>query len=422
MSAALPPFNPFSPDYLRDPAPVLKAMQASQPVFFFPPLNSWVVTRYDDVKAVALDAATFSSEAGGIMFPPPDDLAEGVPDLRRDELITTMDPPVHTRHRNVMAKSFAAPVLSRMEAIIAAEADRLIDGFIDRGEANLMEVFAVPLTINTIAALLGVPGDRKQDYREWSETFFSLLGPRVSAAAADAPRPELPEQDLRHRWTELADANRFFADYVAGRRDRPGEDIISAMLALKTEEGEAAIDDGSVVRHIISLIGAGHDTTANAIGHAILYLSGDPAQRDAVAADPALVENAVEETLRMRGSAAGGFRWTTKDVTLSGTSIPAQSMIYVLFAAAGHDETVFPDSLRFDVRRENAAKHLAFGFGRHSCIGSRLGRLQAQIALTALYRRIPDLALHPDFVPNYLPALAVTNLQNVDTVWAPTRA
>lgn len=119
----------------------------------------------------------------------------------------------------------------------------------------------------------------------------------------------------------------------------------------------------------------------------------------------------------MRGSVPGNFRVTTEDVVVRGVSIPANSLVYLLIAAGGHDEEIFPDSLNFDVRRENASKHLAFGFGRHTCIGNALARLQARIAIEELYRRIPSLTVRADFKPRYLPLMTVTGLQGLDVQW-----
>lgn len=224
----------------------------------------------------------------------------------------------------------------------------------------------------------------------------------------------MPDGELRERWNRLAHANRFLAEHVEHLDRNPGDDIISAMLHSREDDGTRTIERGAVIRHLIALVGAGHDTTANTIGHLAYYLSGTPAQRDALVADPSLAANAVEEGLRIRGSVPGNFRVTTVDVQLGETVIPKNAFVYLLSAAAGHDETVFPNSLAFDLRRDNARKHLAFGYGRHTCIGNHLARLQAQIAITELYRRLPQLGLVPGFERHYLPVLTVTGLLRLE--------
>jgi len=136
-------------------------------------------------------------------------------------------------------------------------------------------------------------------------------------------------------------------------------------------------------------------------------------------ASPDLIANAIEEAIRMRGSVPGVFRYTTCDAKLSGFTIPANSLVYLLAAASGHDESVFPDSMRFDIHRENASKHLAFGFGRHNCVGSGLARFQAAIAIRELYRRMPDLREVPGFRRIYTPFITVTGLTRLEVIWDP---
>jgi hypothetical protein len=304
-----------------------------------------------------------------------------------------------------------------MEGTVRTCANELIDGFIGAGHIDLMAEFCVPLTMNSILTILGVPPEHKSLYRQWTEDFFFLLTPRVLDGSAAAELRIVEDRELRERWGRLADANRFFAEYVASRKAAPGDDIISAMLQVADPDGRPAIDQGAVVLHLISLIGAGHDTTANTIAHLVKNLSDFPAARDQIVADLSLIPNAVEEGLRMRGSVPGNFRVTTADVVVRGVTIPANSLVYLLVAAGGHDEDVFPRSLEFDIRRENAAKHLAFGFGRHTCIGNGLARLQARIAVEEIYRRIPSLSVVPGFKPKYLPLMTVTGLLGLDVEW-----
>jgi cytochrome P450 len=411
MSAALhTEFDPLSPAYLRNPTPTLKRLHTQSPVFHYAPLDCWVVTRYRDLVAALKDTATFSSRATGFIRPPPD-LAPLVPDLSVEQVIITIDPPEHARHRNALARGFLAAIVARMEQVVQAHATALIDSFIHRQTVDIMADYAVPLTMNTIVEILGVPPGRKADYRQWSEDFFFLLTPRVLNAASTAERRVVPPAELHARWSRLAEANRFLAAYVDSRAERPGDDIISAMLTAREPDGSPSIDRSAVILHLISLIGAGHDTTANTIAHLVQNLSDAPDQQALLAANPALIPNAVEEGLRMRGSVPGNFRVTTAPVTFSGVTIPANALVYLLTAAGGHDEEIFPNSARFDIQRENANKHLAFGFGRHSCIGNALARLQARIAIAELTRRLPTLRVPPTFQRDYLPLMTVTGLQ-----------
>jgi cytochrome P450 len=334
--------------------------------------------------------------------------------LSVEEIIITLDPPVHSLHRNTMARGFLSPVINRMESAIRACAAQLLDSIADQSKVDLMSSYCVPLTMNSIVKILGVPEEHKASYRQWSEDFFFMLTPRV----LDAPCPQelriVPDAELRPRWGRLAEANKFLAEYVQARAADPGEDIISAMLAVTGEDGTPALSRGAVIRHLISLIGAGHDTTANAIAHLVMNFSNSPIARDAVMEDPTIFPNAVEEGMRMRGSVPGNFRVTTRDTDLRGQTIPRHSLVYLLIAAGGHDEEVFPNSLQFDVRRHNAHKHLSFGFGRHTCIGNALARLQTRIALEELFKRYPRARVTDGFEPEYLPLMTVTGLLGLE--------
>jgi cytochrome P450 len=414
-------FNPFSPAFTLDPAPIYKRLQNEEPVFFYEPLNCWVITKYEDIQTVLRDYATFSSRATGVIQPPID-LEPLVPDLKVEEIVITIDPPQHATHRNVMARSFTPAVIAQMGEFITKAANELIDGMIERGEADLMKAYAVPLTMNTIVKLLGLPPEHKEKYKKWTDDYFYLFTPRITAGGEASEMRQLEESDLRARWISLAEANRFFADYADQRLAEPGNDIISAMLQAKGADGEPAISKSAVVRHLISLVGAGHDTTANTIGNVIYHLCAAPGQRDLLVADPSLAANAVEEGLRMRTPVPGLLRVTTKAVEMSGVTIPANSLVYILIPAGGHDVKMFDDSLNFDISRSNAEQHMGFGVGRHSCLGSSLARQQAKIAIAELFRRIPDLALKPGYQRSYLPMMTVSHLLELPTVWQPGKA
>jgi cytochrome P450 len=420
MTVELIDFDPLSAAYLRDPAPALKRLQAEQPIFYYPPLDCWVFTRYHDLRAALADVVTFSSRATGFIRPPPD-LEPLVPDLSIEDVIITLDPPVHNVHRNTMAQGFRSSVVMRMDEVIRRCANQLIDDFEADGQVDLMREFCVPLTMNSIVELLGVPGEHRSLYRQWSEDFFFLLTPRVLGGSSAGELRQVDESELRARWARLADANRFLRDYVEHRARTPGDDVISAMLQVKDADGQPAIAQAAVILHLISLIGAGHDTTANTIAHLVQNLSDAPDQQERLLADPSLIPNAVEEGLRMRGSVPGNFRVTRREVIRGDVVIPANTLVYLLIAAAGHDEQVFPNSLRFDVHRPNAAQHLAFGFGRHSCIGNALARLQARIAITELYRRLPSLRVVAGYQRQYLPLMTVTGLQGLEVSWSKHR-
>jgi cytochrome P450 len=409
-------FDPLSPAYLRDPSPIVKAIQEERPVFYHEPLGCWVISRFEDVRSAFLASELFSSKATSFVKPPVD-MMDAVADLARDRIIIMLDAPEHARHRNAMARRFGSASIKHLEGFISAAANRLIDRFELTGRADLMGEFCIPLTMDTIIRVLGIPDDRRDDYRQWSEDFFSLLAPRRSGD--NSASSSFDETELRERWGRLAEASAYVKGYIAEMRLKPSGCVVSDMVSATDADGCPVLDEGDIVGHVLSLIGAGHDTTANAIAHTVLFLSEQPEQRDKIAIDPDLIPLAVEEGLRMRGSVPGLMRLTTRDVEICGVTIPAGELVYLLVAGAGHDEAVFPDSLKFDVERPNVGRHLAFGIGRHTCIGSALARLQATIALRELYRRMPDIRATHGQERHYLPLLTVTGLTGLEVQWTP---
>jgi cytochrome P450 len=166
------------------------------------------------------------------------------------------------------------------------------------------------------------------------------------------------------------------------------------------------------------MIAAGNDTTANLMAHMVMFFSEDPDALAEVRRDAAVMANAVEEGLRRRGSAPGHFRIATRDVEVAGTAIPAGSLLWLVYISAGHDEEHFPAPRAFDVHRANADHHLAFGRGRHMCMGAPLARLMARVGLQALYERIPALRMVPDQRLDYLPNLTVLTLKRLAVSWS----
>jgi cytochrome P450 len=411
-------FDPFGAEFLADPAPMIKRAQATQPVFYYPPLKMWVITSYEDICRAARDWETFSSKATG-MVPPPDDLKHKIPDTFVEDHYISLDPPEHTADRTAVARHFLPRELQKQEPNIRRIANTLIDGFIEKGSCDFMQDFCYPLSLGVIIELLGVPPERAADYRTWTEDLFSILTPK----SKDAVTKPMSETERRERWTRLAEGQEFFENLVAEREKCPMGDLISVILSAKKPTGEQAVLPRRVVRQINELVAAGNDTTANLMAHMLIYLGENPDQDAEVRANFQLLPDVVEETLRRRGTSPGLFRLTTKDVEIGGTTIPAGSLTWLLFIGGGLDESRFPDSSKFDIHRPNKEKHLAFGHGRHSCLGNPLARLEARAAFEELFRRIPDIHVKPGQDIEYLPVMTVTTLNHLAAEWTvPTTA
>jgi cytochrome P450 len=418
MAAVFPAFDPLSQEFLADPYPVLEQARRERPVFFYEPLQLWVVTRYDDIVRAVGDFETFSSRAIGVV-PPPPDIADRVPTELMDEAFIGLDPPQHTVSRKNANKAFTRGIVERLEGPMREIAAELLDGLVARGGCDLVNDYCYPYTLRVIVGMLGMPEQDIPRFLEWSESMFALMSPADADADAEEKGPSKPmdEQEARMHWLRIAEGREYYTRVVEEHRAEPREDMITAMIEARDDDGRPALPTGRIVTHITELIAAGNDTTANLMAQMTMLFDENPEQRRAVIEDPSLMANAVDEALRRRGTAPGAFRITTRPVELGGVEIPARSMVWLVYISAGHDEQHFPDPRAFDVRRENAEKHLSLGRGRHKCMGAPLARLGARIGMNALLERIPDIRIAPDQQLTYRPAMTVLPLESLQVEW-----
>jgi cytochrome P450 len=412
----MPGFDPISQEFLADPYPTLARARRENPVFFYEPLNLWVVTRYDDIVTVVSDFETYSSRAIGVV-PPPADLADRVPADLMDEAVIGLDPPVHTVSRKNANKAFTRGLVEEQEGPMRRIADELIDGFVGRGECDLVNDYCYPYTLRVIVGMLGLPEEDIPRFRAWSEAMFALMSPADADAEDKGPPKPMSEAEARRHWLSIAEGRAYYTALVEARRAEPADDLITAMIQATDDDGNPALPTNRIVTHVTELIAAGNDTTANLMAQMTMLFDAAPDQRAAVLADMSLMANAVDEGLRRRGTAPGAFRITTREVELAGVRIPARSMVWLVYISAGHDEDHFPDPRRFDVRRPNADKHLSFGRGRHKCMGAPLARLGGRIGMERLLTRIPDIRVVPDQDLTYAPTMTVLPLHSLRVEW-----
>jgi cytochrome P450 len=409
-------FDPLSDEFLRDPYPIIDRARRECPVFYYPTLDAWFVTRYDDIAAVLQDYRTYSSRSIGSV-PPPPELADEMPASLTADAFIALDPPEHTVARKKANSWFTRARVEAMQPGIRARANELIDGFAGEGRCDLMHAYCYALTLRTIVDLLGMNPDDMPRFRDWTEDMFSLLSPIKPDSRDDSKLRPIGEEERRVRWARIAEARRYYAAVADDRRASPGDDLITEMAMARDEEGRPLLPDHQIVTHIRELIAAGNDTTANLMGHTVLFLDETPEQIGELQRDPSLWPNAVEEGLRRRGSSVMNFRLATRDVELGGIAIPAGSVIGVMFACAGHDETHFPNPRAFDIHRANADSHLSFGKGRHVCMGAPLARVLARTGLETLYERIPDLRVVPGQTLDYVPTYTAVTLKRLEVEW-----
>ncbi len=285
-----------------------------------------------------------------------------------------------------MNTAFTTRAVEQLRSRVEALAAELIDQVRDRGELDLIRDFAWPLPITVIAEMLGVPREDRPALKAWSDELAAFVG---SALAT----PGKYERAARSGG-KMSD---YFGDLIAKRRARPRGDLLSALVA--AGEGHDTTSEDELVATAILLLFAGHETTTNLIGNGILSLLRHPAALHALRADPSLIVPAVEELLRYEGPTAAMVRIALEDVGLpGGGTIGRGDRVFLMINAANRDPRQFDEPDRVDIRRD-PNRHIAFGYGLHFCIGAPLARLEAQIAIPALLRRLPDLALTTDPLP-----------------------
>ncbi|MCI2810985.1 cytochrome P450 [Eoetvoesiella caeni] len=404
-------FDPLSPEFMKNPAPLIRKAQAEKPVFYHEPLKMWVITKHEDICNAARDYETFSSRALGLV-PPPDDLAERVPANFDKEFFIAIDPPEHTGSRMSVAPFFTQRASEKMGDPTREIANRLIDSFIDKGKCDFMKDYAYPLSLEVITRMVGLPPERAADYRRWTADLFNVFTPKSMV------KP-MSDEVRRACWESVLECFDFFNALVSDREKNPRDDVLSKMLQAKDKEGNPLVNRSRIVRHVHELMAAGNDTTPNLMARMLQFLEEYPDQRELLRKQPELMANAVEETLRLRGTSPGLFRITTRDVEIGGATIPAGSSIWLLFAAGGLDDAKFENPEVFDITRSNAKEHLSFGHGRHMCLGNPLARLEVHIGMEEILRRIPGIRIVKDQELTYLPTLTVTALESLMVEWDP---
>lgn len=374
-------FDAMGDDYYRDPAGHLAAVRDASPVFWYPHLNAWIVTRRDDCLTVLSDWQTYSSAANSAADVPERHRAVYPPDLV-SKMIVGQDPPGHTETRSVAQRGFVKERMDRLQPEIEARAHRIIDRFENNGSANLLEEYSLELTTQTIMALLGLGYEHEAMLRQLRDDLFAVL------SSAHEPLPEPARTEV---WDRFVEANLKLRAVVEERRDSTADDIISVMASARARDGSYALPTPQIALHVSEFAAAGTDTTAQAMTNAVIFLSQNPQALQDALAEPELWPRVFEETVRRRPSSTFTSRRVTRDVELSGVRISAGDMVWVALASANTDPEHVDRPFEFDIHRPDPTDHLAFTAGRHTCLGNPLARVQGATGLRVLFERLPSL-------------------------------
>lgn len=359
-------FDPQALSELPDPYPTFERLRERHPVHYSPERDLWVVSRYEDVRRVLLDAETFASGKGTV----PTGFVAAKP------MLITQDPPYHTHLRSAVHLAFTPRRMAKLDAFIRQATRDRLDSIDPRSETDFFTALTDPLPVAVITELLGIGiEDRK--------TFNLNAGAVIHANPGAGPTAaEGIEWIYRYLENELPE-----------REANPGDDLVSRLLHPGPDEPKLTHDE--VVGFCALLLMAGTETTTNALANAIVVLHERPEIRQRLAEEPAGLPRAIEECLRFESPVPGLSRVATRDVELHGRKIPEGARVHMAFAAANRDERTFPHGETFDPAR-SPNPHLAFSLGIHFCLGASLARTELRIVLEELLARFPRYRVIPE--------------------------
>ncbi len=406
-TSAPPGFDPWSAEFVAWPYDVYAQLREESPLWRFEKTGQYLLSRYVDVNALLRDrrlGRTYlhlaSHEEMG--HPPDPDHLAPFWRLIRDGMLDR-EPPDHTRLRRLVAKAFTPRMVEQLRPRIEEMADRLVDDLLDAGSdgspVDLIATVAEPLPVTVIAEMLGIPQADRHLLRPWSAQIVGMYELNPSAeAAATAVRASV----------EFSDYLRVLA---RERRDRPGDDLISALAGV-LDDGDRLTED-ELIGTCVLLLNAGHEATVNVTGNGWWSLFRNPGELARLRAEPGLLPTAIEELMRYDTPLQMFERWVLEDIEVHGVTIPRGTEVGLLFGSANHDPAVFTDPTRLDLgRTENP--HISFGAGIHFCLGAPLARIELLTSFGTVLRRVPKLALateptwNPGYIVRGLSALQVT--------------
>ncbi len=369
------PFNPFSPEFRRDPYPVYAALRAKAPVMRV--VGSWLVSRHADVLAVLRDRRFSSSRIPDLVRRGGRGAATGGhPDIDSfiAKAIVFTENPDHARLRRLVNNVFDADALAVERPAVEAIARELLAPALADGGMEVMAGFADRLPMYVMCRRMGLPREMGPPLRDWAAETRLLLDPTLMAPA-DFPRVE----------AALGEALGVLAEVVEARKRRPGDDVISILLGNR-DRGDRLSEREVALTCLMSFV-AGHETTRHLIGNGLLSLLDHPGEAARLRADPALAGNAVEEVIRYEAPLQQTKRVAVADADVGGVAIAEGEQVLLLLGSANRDEAAFdrPDVFRID--RPNAANHLGFGYGMRACLGGGLAHLEATVAIDQLFCR-----------------------------------
>ena len=362
-------YDPYDAATHADPFPTFRRLRDEAPIYHCERRNVWALSRHADVEKALVSWETFSSSRSDIL-----EIIQSGMDLP-PAVVMFEDPPKHTMHRGLMSRVFTPRRMNALEDQVRAFCAACLDPLVGSDRFDFVTDLGAELPMRVIGMLLGIPEAEQPAVRDRSDAVL-----RTEAGQPMAVRQEA-----------IANGD-MYAEYVDWRVDHPSDDLMTALLNAEFEDEDGVtrrLTRDEVLTYTQVLAGAGNETTGRLIGWLGKVLGEHPDQRRQVAADPSLIPNTVEETLRFEPTGPHLARYVARDVDYYGTTVPAGSAILLLVGSANRDERHHDDPDRFDVHRDNS-QHLTFGYGLHFCLGAALARLEGRVALDEVLKRFPD--------------------------------
>ena len=402
--ASDPLFNPLSPDFIRDPYPHYERLRTTDPVHVNAH-GAFVASRHADVSLVLRDKRFGKDYVERT-------IRRYGPKIMDEPIFRSMshwmlqqDPPDHTRLRGLVVKAFTARRVEDMRPRIQEVVDQTLDAVVENGHMDLIEDFAFRLPVTIICDMLGIPEEHREAFYKGSRDGGRILDP-----------VPLTAEEIAQANAGNTMAKRYFEQLFELRRRNPGDDLTSQLV--QAEEAGDKLSNEELTANIVLLFGAGHETTVNLIGNGLLALYRNPDQLALLKANPSLMSNAIEEFLRYDSSVQMTGRVALEDIEdLGGKRVPKGESVLCLLGSANRDPAVYPDRPdRLDIRRPNV-KPLSFGGGIHFCLGAQLARIEAEIAISTLLRRLPELRLDDAENPEWRPTFVLRGLKRLPASW-----
>jgi cytochrome P450 len=371
-------FDPFSPAFFEDPTDIYRRLRNERPVYFSEKYGFWALSRWEDVAPAHKDVEVFSSSFGTDLHT--------LSDLEQMQykIIIFMDPPEHDRMRALVSRVFTPRAINQLEPMVRRVITEFADQIGDAASFDLAQQWSGPFPVEVISEMLGVPKGDRQQIRHWLDILLhreeGSIHPTAEAEAAGL------------------ESGLYFYELVQDHRRHPADDMITKLIEAEVDRGDGMmtqLGDDEIAGFLSLLAGAGAETVTKLVGNAAVLFGRHPEQWRLVCAQPETIPGAVEEILRYLPPSQYQGRFTLRETTVAGVTIPAHQPVLLLTGSATRDEQAYEDPDRFDVTRPPSLA-LGFGYGVHSCLGAALARMESRIAISEMARRWPEFSIVED--------------------------